>query len=302
MRDLCFLTRRQWFAISPMLGGLGALPFPLAASSPQTKPLQPPANGGIRVAFPISEEAVLIDFSGPWEVFQDVNIPSRKNESIPIFNLYTVAERTTPVTVSGGMKLLPNYTFENAPAPNVIVIAAQSGNDSMIRWVQKSFPATDVTMSVCTGAFILAKTGLLDGKSATTHHGAYTRFAMQYGSKIQLKRGARFVEEGQVATAGGLTSGIDLALHVVERYYGREVAANTASYMEYQGEGWKDSSGSANTAYLKPRTDSECPVCRMAVDNSAVNRSVFQGKTYYFCSSDCKRTFEASPAAFAALP
>lgn len=281
-----------------MLGAFGALPFSLAARPAESKPLQPPANGSIPVAFPISDGAVVIDYSGPWEVFQDVSIPSRKDQS-PVFNLYTVAESAAPVTASGGMKLLPNYTFENAPQPKVIVIPAQSGNDAMLSWIRKSFAATDLTMSVCTGAFVLAKTGLLDGKSATTHHGFYGRFAMQYASKIQLKRGARFVEDGQLATAGGLTSGIDLALRVVERYFGRDVAASTASYMEYQGEGWKDSSGLANSAYLKPRTDSECPVCGMAVDTSAVNRSIFRGKTFRFCTSQCKNSFDASPEMFA---
>ena len=107
----------------------------------------------------------------------------------------------------------------------------------MLEWIRKSSKTTDVTMSVCTGAFVLAKSGLLKGKSATTYHGAFGRFATQFPD-IQLKRGARFVENGNLATAGGLSSGIDLALRVVERYYGREVARKTAYNMEYQGEGW----------------------------------------------------------------
>jgi transcriptional regulator GlxA family with amidase domain len=103
--------------------------------------------------------------------------------------------------------------------------------------VRKSSKTTDVTMSVCTGAFVLAKTGLLNGKSATTYHAAFGRFGMTFPN-IELKRGARFVEHGNLATAGGLSSGIDLALRVVERYYGRDVARKTAYNMEYQGEGW----------------------------------------------------------------
>jgi YHS domain-containing protein/putative intracellular protease/amidase len=292
------LTRRQWFAVWPALGGFACLPWASAAESSSSKPLLPPAAGSIPVAFPISDGAVVIDYSGPWEVFQDAYVPSRNDQS-PVFSLYTVAESTAPVRVSGGMRVVPNYTFENAPPPRVIVIPAQSGNPAMVRWIQKSFPKTDVTMSVCTGAFVLASTGLLDGKSATTHHGAYSRFALAYGSKIRLKRGARFVDDGQIATAAGLTSGIDLALHVVERYYGHNVAAHTAEYMEYQGEGWKDPSASANWAYVEPKDDLKCPVCHMAVDSSAVNRSSYKNKTYYFCSSQCKRTFDASPESYA---
>src|SRR5947208_7629945 len=122
-------------------------------------------------------------------------------------------------------------------------------------------------MSVCTGAFILAQTGLLSGKSATTFHGAFVAFALQFPD-IHLKRGARFVEEGNLATAGGLSSGIDLALHVVERYFGREVAERTADQMEYQGRGWLDPD--ANAVYAKDRASTAahplCPVCEMDVD------------------------------------
>jgi transcriptional regulator GlxA family with amidase domain len=93
-------------------------------------------------------------------------------------------------------------------------------------------------MSVCTGAFQLGKAGLLEGLKATTHHEFWDDFAKQY-PKVNLERGVRFVDNGHIATAGGLTSGIDLALHVVARYYGEEVAAATAKYMEYASERWK---------------------------------------------------------------
>src|SRR5262249_16629189 len=152
-----------------------------------------------------------------------------------------------------------------------------------------------MTMSVCTGAFLLAKTGLLSGKSATTHHGSYGRFGMTM-KDIRLKRGYRFVDEGNVATSGGLSAGMDLALHMVERYYGRAVAENAAFYMEYQGEGWKDYSGASNAAYAKRDPNRlECPICTMAVDTNAVNKSEYKGKTYYFCTNQCKRRFDENP-------
>ena len=98
-------------------------------------------------------------------------------------------------------------------------------------------------LSICTGAFVLAEAGLLAGKKATTHHDFHDRFAAQYPS-VTLERGLRFVESGRnLATAGGLTSGIDLALRVVERYFGRETARRTAEYMEYQGKGWLPPTG-----------------------------------------------------------
>lgn len=90
-------------------------------------------------------------------------------------------------------------------------------------------------MSICTGAFVLARTGLLSGKQATTFHQAFDRFATQYPD-IKVVRGARFVEDGNVASSAGLTAGMDLALRFVERYFGREVTEKLAFQLEYQGK------------------------------------------------------------------
>src|SRR6266403_569809 len=261
-------------------------------------PLKPPAQGSIPVAFLISEGAQMIDFTGPWEVFQDVMVPGRTDHP---FRLYTVSESTAPIHTSGGMKIVPDYTFENAPAPKVIVIPAQSKpSEATLEWIRKSTKSTDVTMSVCTGAFVLARTGLLSGKAATTYHGAFVPFSNQFPD-IQLKRGARFVEDGNLATAGGLSSGIDLALRVVERYFGREVAQQTAYDMEYQGQGWMNPD--SNQLYAaKPVSTAEhpvCPVCGMDVDSATAPKSIFKQKTYYFCSQDDKETFDAAPDKFA---
>lgn len=239
----------------------------------------------------------MIDFAGPWEVFQDVIVPSR-TEDAPVFRLYTVSTTTDPITVSGGMKLIPDYTLESAPQPKVIVIPAQSGqSEAMLQWIRKSSEAADVTMSVCTGAFLLAKTGLLKGKPATTHHGSYGKFAMQYPD-VQLKRGLRFVEGEKIATAGGLTSGIDLALRVVERYYGRDTAERTAVHMEYQGQGWLDSSGAANAIYAKTPAGLTDPACGMLIDSKTPHKSEYKGTTYYFCTAKCKNDFDAAPEHF----
>src|SRR5258707_4577774 len=263
----------------------------------KTNPLKPPAQGSIPVAFLISEGAQVIDFTGPWEVFQDVMVPGRTDHP---FHLYTVSESTSPLHASGGMKIVPDYTIENAPAPKIIVIPAQSApSQATLEWIRKSAKNTDVTMSVCTGAFVLAKTGLLSGKAATTYHGAFGRFAMEVPD-IALKRGARFVENGNLATASGLSSGIDLALRVVERYYGREVAQRTAYDMEYQGEGWTnpDSNQTYATSPVSTPEHPLCAVCGMDVDPKSSPKSVFKGATYYFCSENDKKTFDAAPDKF----
>jgi len=125
------------------------------AVATDTTSLKPPDKGQIPVAFLISDGAVVIDFCGPWEVFQDVMIPG--SEEMP-FRLYTVAETKKPIHTSGGMQIVPDYTIENAPPPKVIVIPAQSApSPAVLEWIRKSSKTTDVTMSVCTGALFWRK-------------------------------------------------------------------------------------------------------------------------------------------------
>jgi len=309
------MKRREFIEKTTVLGAMSSIPdfglgglLPLTAKAQQGtirasdavgNPLVPPRSGQIPVAFVISDGVVMIDLAGPWEVFQDVFVPSHgrtMDEQMP-FRLYTVAAKLTSVRTSGGMKIQPEYTFASAPAPRVIVIPAQSGSgDAMLNWIKTASQRADVTMSVCTGALILAKAGLLSGKTATTHHSSYRQFAMQFPD-VQVKRGVRFVEADNVATSGGLSSGIDLALRVVERYFGRKAAADTAYNMEYQGQGWMDPG--LNAVYAKAAVSTEahplCPVCSMEVDRATALSSVYKGKTYYFCSPDHKATFVAAP-------
>lgn len=292
------MKRRDLLKTSAAFGLISAIPLSRAAVKDSNawalpNPLTPPAQGSIPVAFLISEGAVVIDFCGPWEVFQDVDVPGRMDDA---FHLYTVGETSKPIRTSGGMKLIPEHTFATAPSPKVIVIPAQHGrSQATLDWICESANTADVTMSVCTGAFLLASTGLLSGKAATTHHASFKSFAREFPD-IQLKRGARFVESGNLATAGGLSSGIDLALRVVERYYGREVATQTAYQMEYQGQGWLNPDSNAVYAQARKSTDEHplCPVCDMDVDPKTAAKSVYQGKTYYFCSQEHKARFTQS--------
>src|ERR1700756_3759216 len=307
------MNRRELFKRTAALGLAAGIPSLLAGklfagadgvqaksaigkTKPVSNPLTPPREGSIPVAFPISEHAVVIDFCGPWEVFQDVEVHGRKD---PAFHLYTVAETKEPIIASGGMKIIPEHTFQTAPVPKVIVIPAQKANDAMLEWIRRSTKNTDVTMSVCTGAYVLAKTGLLSGKSATTFHMAYEDFAVEFPD-IRLKRGARFVEDGNLASSGGLTSGMDLAFRVVERYFGRKVAEEVAFQLEYQGKGWMNAaSNSIYANYEKPKkatTGPLCPVCSME-GNPSIS-SNYKGKTYYFCMQEHKVTFEEAPGDF----
>jgi len=236
------MKRRDFVSQSAGLGlvlATGSVSNILAMTSEKASKLSAPPKGKIPVAFAISDGVTVIDFAGPWEVFQDVMIPQRgqdMDEQMP-FELFTVSEKTEPLAGSAGLKLVPDYTFDSAPQPKVIVVRAQSGSQALHAWLRKMSTSTEVIMSVCTGAFQLGKAGLLSGRDATTHHEFFDQFAKAFPD-VGLKRGLRFVENERISTAGGLTSGIDLALRVVERYFGRDVAQTTATYMEYQSKGW----------------------------------------------------------------
>jgi putative intracellular protease/amidase/YHS domain-containing protein len=295
------MRRRDLLKSSAAFGLVSAIPLSHAIIAAQDRdaspanPLKPPAQGSIPVAFLISDGAVLIDFIGPWEVFGSVMIHGRMD----FFQLYTVAETTKFVRASGGMKIIPDYTLETAPVPKVIVIPAQKDpSQAVLEWIRKSAKTADITMSVCTGAYVLAATGLLHGRSATTHHASYVDFATKFPD-IHVERGVRFVEDGNLATSAGLSSGIDLALRVVERYLGRDAAEQTAYDMEYQGQGWINRN--SNTIYAKARVSENnhlfCVVCGMDVGADGP-KSVYKGQSYYFCSRDHKDQFDAAPAKF----
>ncbi len=222
--------------------------LPLSSYAADTQ-LTPPKSGTIKVAFVLSEGATVIDFAGPWEVFQDVMLGGHGDDmdaSMP-FQLYTVAPSKAPIHTSGnkglGLTITPDYDFADAPMPDIVVIGAQSGGPGLSEWLQKVHEENRVIMSVCTGAFKVAKAGLLDGKEATTHHWYYDAFAQEF-PQVKLQRSVRYVQADPIIfTAGGLTSGVDLALHIVAEYYGPDAAQKTADYMEYQGTGWKTNQG-----------------------------------------------------------
>jgi transcriptional regulator GlxA family with amidase domain len=204
-----------------------------AADAQTPQKLAPPNNGVVQVAVVVGKDATVIDFAGPWEVFQD----SMSQSATMGFELFMVSDRRDTVKATAGMQIVPRYAYGDSkmPTPNVIVIGAQSEHTpAKIAWIRAASARADVTMSVCTGAFLLAQTGLLDSLRATTHHNYYDEFAARFPN-VTLVRGPRYVENdgGRLCTAGGLASGFELALRVVERYFGEAEAQRTAYQMEY---------------------------------------------------------------------
>ena len=247
-----FLTRRAM--IGATLAGAASFAALSAAngqgdlsrhSGHSTGPALQPGRipqGKIPVAVMLDEASTMMDFAGPWEVFQDAVAGG-----VPGYFLYTVAPRmktyntTGNVVMSGdahsmnGLKFTPDYTFDNAPQPKVIVMGAQmdfAGREK-IAWLQKAAPAAEVVLSVCTGNFIAGHAGLLDGLKATTHHQFYDRFEQEF-PKVQLIREQRVVDNGKFVSGGGITAGIDAALHVVHRHFDDKVVRETIRYMEYR--------------------------------------------------------------------
>lgn len=196
-----------------------------------------PKREQVKVAFVLGEGANVMDTAGPWEAFQDVVIGSGANMRSP-FQLYTVGKSLDLVRMTGDFQARPHHSVADAPQPHVIVVPAHRTDPDLQAWIKKSSALADVTVSICTGAFKLAELGMLDGLTATTHHDFWDKFEGQF-PKVQLVRGYRFIDHGRIATAGGLTSGIDMALHIVSRYFGDGVATAAATYMEHDSPGWR---------------------------------------------------------------
>jgi len=233
-----------------LLAAVLALYPGIVALAADATPTAPPLHDGmIKVAFVLSKHANVMDIAGPWEVFQDTTLKGADGKDVSPYTLYTVASDKSPIRTAGanhpGLEITPDYGFADAPMPDIVVIGAQHGGPGLDEWLKKVHAEHKVIMSVCTGAFLLADTGLLDGKSATTHHWYLGNFAHDH-PKVKLVHDVRYVEASPLLfSAGGLTSGVDLALHMVDQRFGRPVAEQTANYMEYLGTGWKSNKGIA---------------------------------------------------------
>lgn len=215
---------------------------PPSTSAVRATKLVPPAHGKIPVAFVIERGAETIDLVGPWVVFQSVFFPSpdaKSMEDMEPFQLYTVSDSTKPVRVTGGMQVIPDYTFADAPEPKVVVVPGTGRSPEMLDWIRKMTKRSDVVMSVCVGVYHLAEAGVLTGKQATINDGAYPDIQRKYPD-VHFLLNRRWVQSDPVIyTSGATGAGIDLALHVVELYFGHDVAARAALSMNYPGKDWE---------------------------------------------------------------
>jgi transcriptional regulator GlxA family with amidase domain len=215
-----------------VLALFGLIAVPAAADPVVDKPLPPHPLVVEIVATP---GATLLDFAGPAEVFGVLTGHARE---------YIVSDRTKPFKLENGVVVSPDYTFANAPKPDIVIIGSQQGKGSeeAMTWLRRIHDQGGTIMSVCTGADWLAQSHLLDGLKATTNHNAIQSYGAKY-TAVKFVSGKRYVQsESRLFTAGGYTAGLDLALHLVDARFGRETASGLARRLEYPGTGWMTNS------------------------------------------------------------
>lgn len=194
----------------------------------------------MNVGIYIYENAEVLDFSGPFEVFSTANRLADPNE---LFNVFLVAEETRPVIARGNYSVNPHHTFSNHPKLDILIVVGgihleELGKPKVISWIADTSKQAKLVASVCTGAFLLAEAGLLSGLSATTHWEDIDELERSYPS-VKVIRSQRWVDEGTVVTSGGISAGIDMSLHLVSKIYGLELAEKTAKQMEFD---WRKNS------------------------------------------------------------
>jgi transcriptional regulator GlxA family with amidase domain len=192
-----------------------------------------------RVGVLIFPKAEVLDFCGPFEVLAAVRLDeSRRREQPSPFDVFLVAERVEPVTTNGGLRVIPDYVLADCPPLDILIVPGGWGvrqeinNESLIAWIAERGKQVETLASVCTGAMLLGRAGLLEGRHATTHWGSLDWMRETF-PLVTVEDQLRFVEDGHVITSAGVSAGIDMALRLVARYFGKDIARATARHMEY---------------------------------------------------------------------
>jgi transcriptional regulator GlxA family with amidase domain/YHS domain-containing protein len=282
----------------------------------------------LKVAIFIYEGAEMLDFVGPTEVFGNA----------VGFEVFTVAISKDIVSPfpQKMLKITPNYSIDDCPKPDILVLPGGTTtslmleNQKLIDWIKEVDKTSTLTMSVCTGAALLSKAGILDNKKATTHWGAISNL-QQLTPKAEILKDTRFVYDGKLLTTAGVSAGIDGALFAVKKLKGEAEAHRVATIMEY--DYWKPDMGlvvgEGNKAYSESKKiqqkikkmptkmgvlkkkiadkqvvsqvlkeDGKDPICGMPIPKGAKDVSVYKGKQVGFCSVVCKEMFDKNPAKF----
>lgn len=189
------------------------------------------------LAILIFDEVEVLDFCGPFEVFSVAN----RFSDPAAFHVFTVAEKDGPIRTRGGLSINPHHRLADCPPPDLLLVPGGQGsrremhNQPLLDWIRQAAAKAECVLSVCTGALLLARAGLLDGLEATTHHGAL-ELLRQLAPQTTVHAIRRVVDNGRVICSAGIAAGIDMSLHVVERLLGAQVAIKATQHMEYPWE------------------------------------------------------------------
>lgn len=182
-------------------------------------------------------EVEVLDFAGPFEVFSITTDPTSTQK---LFTVNTVAQTKNLINARNGLKVQPDYDFNDCPHFDILIIPGGYGaeeievyNEILVNWIKDMAKNCDITASVCTGAFLLAKAGLLDGKQATTHWMDLDKLEKEY-PEIKVLRDVKYVDENNIITSAGISAGINMSFYLLKRLVGKEIAIATAERMEYE--------------------------------------------------------------------
>ncbi|WP_312092129.1 DJ-1/PfpI family protein [Niallia sp.] len=191
-----------------------------------------------KVGIFLFNDVEVLDFAGPFEVF---SVTTKEDGTKP-FLVKTISENGQMIHARNGLKVLPDYSFDTMPKFDILIIPGGPGarerevhNENVIQWISQQMDVVELMTSVCTGALLLAKVGLLDGKKATTHWASLERLEKEY-PQVSVVKNVKFVDEGKIITSGGISAGINMSFHIVKRLVGAEITKKTAKRMEYDIE------------------------------------------------------------------
>lgn len=181
-------------------------------------------------------EVEVLDFAGPFEVFSITTLHEHQDKP---FCVHVLSEKGDMIRARNGLTIKPTHSIASTPELDILIIPGGYGaeeieiyNERLIDWIREQSAKVKILASVCTGSFLLAKAGLLDGKKATTHWMDIDRLAREY-PQIIIQRGQKYVDEGSIITSAGISAGLDMSFHIIKKIFGSETAKATAKRMEY---------------------------------------------------------------------
>lgn len=199
---------------------------------------QPCVQETLRVGILLFPDVEVLDFAGPFEVFSvAARIAPKLRGTRPPFAVTTIAAAPGPVVARHGLRVMPDHDFADAPPIDILVVpggvvAQPLGDPATLAWIEAAAARARLVASVCTGAFLLARVGLLDGRAATTHWEDIADLRAMFPA-VRVVEDAPFVDQGRVVTSAGISAGIAMSLHIVGRIGGEALAISTARQMQY---------------------------------------------------------------------